>query len=474
MPATLLDTFQRLLRSPAFKFFLIGFLGLLLGIPLLFVMELTAQRDAQSRGVASEIALHWGQQQHLAGPFLVVPYTVKIYTLTGDKRVEEVVTRRAIFLPEKLDIEGRAGTQVLSRSIYDVTVYTSDLTLQGRFERPDMREVASEIVTVRWDEASFALGIADVAGIKEAGVLRLSSGDEVALEPSIGADALAMSGVHASLRASKVLTPAAAVVSGSPATGIEPFDFEISLKLSGSSGLQFAPAARTTTVKLASDWPHPSFYGSFLPVDRKVDAAGFTASWTVPHLARSVPQSMSVGAGESGPNVLFSYLFGVSFQTPVDFYSLVVRALKYGMMFIAVAFMTVFLMELLAGKRVHPVQYLFTGVALIFFFVLLLSFAEHIGFAPAYALASLVTAGQLGLYVGSVLESKRRGLWMCGLLLFIFGLLYLILQLEDYALLAGAVAGFLMLSAVMFLTLRVDWSGGGLKQDAGTGAATTG
>lgn len=463
------DGVSRLLRSPAFKFFLIGGLALLLTVPLLFVWLVSEDRQMRSQGVANEIARTWGQPQYLNGPFLVVPYTVMMTTLAGDKRIEEVVTRRAVFLPETLDITGRVGTQILKRSIYNVTVYTGDLMLQGRFDEPDIREAASNVVTVLWDEASLVLAIQDVAGIKDAGPARLGSGDELALEPSSGTDMIPMSGVHANLRDAKVLVRPTDGAGTGPATGIRSFDYKIALKLSGSSVLQFAPTARETTVALTSDWPHPSFSGAFLPADRDVQSTGFRANWKVPHLARSVPQVMSIGPGDPGANALSSYSFGVDFQSTVGFYSLVDRSLKYGLMFIAVAFMAMFMMELLAERRVHPVQYLFTGLALVFFFVLLLSLSEHIGFAPAYGLAALVTAGQLGLYVGKVLDSSRRGLTMFALLLFLYGLLYLILQLEDYALVAGAVAGFIMLTAAMFLTLRVDWSGGGTR--AGSTAA---
>jgi inner membrane protein len=155
------------------------------------------------------------------------------------------------------------------------------------------------------------------------------------------------------------------------------------------------------------------------------------------------------------------YQFGVRFYVPVDFYNLTERSLKYGLLFIATAFMIVFVMELIAGRSVHPVQYLFLGVAMIFFFLLLLSLSEHTGFGPAYLAASAATGGMLSLYVGKSLNSAAKGLIMLAAFLVLYGLLYLVLTLEDYALLMGAIAGFVLLTATMFLTLRVDWSGVG-------------
>jgi inner membrane protein len=235
------------------------------------------------------------------------------------------------------------------------------------------------------------------------------------------------------------------------------FNYKFGLTLNGSSELTFAPVARETTVGLSSDWPDPSFIGAFLPTDRVINPAVFSARWQVPHLARSVPQAWNLG--DQGLLALSEYKFGVRFIVPVDFYQIVARAAKYAMMFLATAFMAVFVLELRSAHAVHPVQYVLVGLAMAFFYVLLLSFAEQIGFLWAYLIASIATGGLIALYVGRVQRSVAKGLVMLVVLALLYGLLYLILQLEDYALLAGAIAGFLMLAAVMFGTLRVNWSG---------------
>jgi inner membrane protein len=177
----------------------------------------------------------------------------------------------------------------------------------------------------------------------------------------------------------------------------------------------------------------------------------------VPHLARSVPQAWSLS--EQNLLRMSPYAFGVRFIVPVDFYQLVARAAKYAMMFLGTAFMAVFVLELRSAHSVHPVQYVFVGLAMAFFYVLLLSFSEQIGFLWAYLIASVATCGLISLYVGRVQQSFAKGLIMLVVLTLLYALLYLILQLEDYALLAGAIIGFLMLAAVMFGTLRVNWSG---------------
>jgi len=235
------------------------------------------------------------------------------------------------------------------------------------------------------------------------------------------------------------------------------FDFKFALTFNGSSELTFAPVAQETTVSLSSDWADPSFTGAFLPTDRSLEPTKFSAHWLVPHLARSIPQAWS--HFEQGLERIDPYQFGVRFIVPVDFYQLVTRAAKYAMMFLATAFMAVFLLELGSARHVHPVQYLFVGFAMILFYILLLSLAEQIGFLWSYLIAAIATSGLISLYVARVQGSAVKGLAMLLVLSLLYGLLYLILRLEDYALLAGAVAGFVMLTIVMFSTLKVDWSG---------------
>jgi inner membrane protein len=201
----------------------------------------------------------------------------------------------------------------------------------------------------------------------------------------------------------------------------------------------------------------PAFSGSFLPDERQIASSGFTASWKIPHLARSVPEAWSLS--EVGLERLLPYAFGVRLVAPVDFYSLVNRAVKYAILFVTLAFMAVFCLELVSKRQVHPVQYVFTGIALVFFYVLLLSFAEHLGFTLAYVLASAATAAMLATYVGAARDSAPQGFVMMLVFSLTYAILYLVQQLEDYALLAGSIVGFLALTVLMFVTLRVDWSG---------------
>ncbi len=444
-----MQTAGRVTRSPAFKFFLIAFLILLLLIPLLIVAALVSEREGRSQSVVSDVSRTWGGVQQLTGPFLVVPYLVRFESKEGDKIIQQTQERRAVFLPEELTITGDGTSSVLHRSIFDVNVYTAKLAVDGSFGVPDIADVDPNAVSVRWRDATVVLALSDVAGLKEAARLTVNGRETLPFAPSVGVPGSYMNGMHAKL------SGASSVIEAD--TAPRAFRFHTDLVFTGSGSLTFAPAARETQIALASDWPHPSFTGAFLPVERAVKADGFSAKWRVPHLARSVPNAWQISDG--GLERFQPHQFGVTFYQPVDFYDLVTRAVKYGILFLAVGFMGVFVLEILSNERVHAVQYLFVGIAMVFFYVLLLSLAEHLGFTKAYIIASAATGGMLATYVAKALQSIRSGILMAALFTLLYAFLYLILRLEDYALLAGAILGFAALTAVMFATLRVDWSG---------------
>lgn len=442
----------RSIRSPGFKLFLIGALIFVLLIPMLLVWELIGDREHRAAEVRAEVASLWGTSQLITGPVLIVPYTFLRVTTQGDKRVEEVQERRAVFLPETLTVKGHAASKVLHRSIFELPVYTSELALEGRFAAPRIADVAPEVQSVRWRDAVLAVAISDVSGLKATVNATINGSDVVSFDPSIGVPNLNMNGIHLRLANAQSLA-----TDPDAATAMPAFDFRFDLKLNGSSEISFAPVARETDVELSSDWPHPSFAGAFLPIERAVRSDGFSARWQVPHLARSVPQAWNLLDG--GLDRTRPFGFGVRFFTPVDFYKLISRAAKYAVMFLGAAFMAVFLLELRSSRQVHPVQYFFVGFTMVFFYVLLLSFAEHIGFVRAYVLAASATGGMLSLYVARVQASFVKGAVMLVLFAILYGLLYMILRLEDYALLAGSILGFILLTVAMFSTLRVDWSG---------------
>ena len=458
MAASFLDRISHFTRSPGFKFFLVALLILILSIPLALVWFMVSEREARFESVKQDIARTFGKEQRIIGPLMIVPYSVRVTRIQNDKTIEDTEERYAVFLPDDFQAEGEAKSEVRRRSIYEVTLYKARMKLSGRFPAPDIRLVDPEATNIRWRDAFLSIALSDVSGLNEGAELRIDGGRVIPFEPSIGLPNasssvrnIRTSGLHARL------FPVNAPIAQQP----DALSFETELAFNGSSALTIAPVGRETKISLTSDWPHPSFTGAFLPESREIGASGFSASWRIPHLARSVPQSWRVSATQAQTvhNRLSSTLSGVDFYVPVDYYDLVNRAAKYGLMFLAVAFFGVLVLELTSGRRVHAVQYVFVGVAMILFYVLLLSLSEHIGFVLAYIAASTATGGMLSLYVGKSLQSAAKGFIMLIMFSILYALLYLILRLEDYALLAGAVAGFVMLTVTMFATLRVNWSG---------------
>jgi inner membrane protein len=219
---------------------------------------------------------------------------------------------------------------------------------------------------------------------------------------------------------------------------------------------------------VTSRWPHPSFQGGFLPAERRVDAAGFRATWRVGNLAlgralvaADAPAAapVEVGGRSAEARPAGDYEARVDLVTPVDLYSQVNRSVKYGFLFIGFTFMAFLLFDVIAGVRVAAPEYLLVGAGLILFFVLLLALAEVIGFTPAYLVAAAAIIGLLAAYSSAVLGSGRRGGLVAALLAGLYAVLYVLLSLEAYSLLIGALLLFAALAALMYLTRKIDWAG---------------
>lgn len=459
MTTTAVEATGRFVRSPGFKFFALGVLSLLLLIPASLVWLLVSEREDRAHDVAREIAQTWGGSQRIIGPFITVPYEYEETRLVDDEETTITVRREAVFLPDDLSIDAQATTEIRTRGIFDVTVFTTDIALTGTFAAPSVRAITPDPARFFWSQARLSVGMSSVRSIRNA--VTLDIGEESRpFEPSLG--------VTTTIRNTGSRDPYEASRSpGLPGIHVpnlfngvpRAFDFTINLSLNGSESLFFAPVARDSLATIASNWEHPSFTGAALPESSAIEAGeGFTASWRVPHLARSVPLAFSLD-GNSYMSGLSEDAFGVRFFQPVDYYASVDRALKYAILFIGIVFMSVFVIEVRTGKRVHVVQYVFVGLALVLFYILLLSLAEHLGFLKAYLIAGGATASLIGAYCARSLESKAYGALVLALVAMVFAVLYLFLRLEDYALLAGSIFAFLVLAITMFTTQKVDWSG---------------
>ena len=438
-------------RSLLLKTGTILLLVAMLMAPMLRIHGLVRERQATRDAVVRDIARSAAYAQTLTGPILVVPY---IRTVQEEERdpagATRVVTRRhsgqLLLLPATLEATATLGTGERRRGIYRARIFDARTRLQGVFELPAHYGVAADAGSYAFGKPRLALGISDIRGIGNA--LSLTTGGmQVAFAPGAGTDLLA-SGVHA-------LLPA-----GDTAVARQ-LDYRIDLDLQGTSEFRITPVGRDTRVAFTSDWPHPGFVGEFLPRTRAVNARGFSAEWQTSFFATDIGAALARCQSAAGNNPCADFAarnFGVSFIDPVDQYLKSARATKYAFLFIALTFAGIFLLEVLRLFSVHPVQYGLVGLALAMFFLLLLSFSEHIGFDAAYAVAATTCVSLIAYYLGCVLRNRLHGAWAGAGLAVLYGLLYGILGSEDYALLMGSLLVLALLAAVMVLTRRVNWA----------------
>ena len=420
-------------ESVIIKLMAIGFLVLLLLIPNAMINDLIQERQFRQEEVEREVNQSWGGPQSVVGPVLSVPYSTFVEWDNGKRTEEKHV---AYFLPQKLDIEADMAHQIRRRSIFDVVLYQADMTLSGSFQQPDFQALHINEDHVEWEKARISIGIGGMAGIKE--MVELDwSGKKLRTEPGTANPDLIRTGVSVEVPLER---------------GGEGYPFSIPIKLNGSGHLHFQPVGKSTNVRMVSDWHSPSFEGTFLPDKREISETGFTADWQVLDLNRPYPQQWTDNQVEFGNSTL-----GVCLIQPVDEYAKNNRSAKYAILIIGLTFLLYFFFEILQKLLIHPFQYLLVGLALTVFYLLLLSLSEHIGFNRAYLVSSAATIGLIVFYSWSVLGIKRLVFQLLLMLVAIYGFIYVLLQLEDFALVAGSIGVFIALAAVMYSSRKVNW-----------------
>lgn len=431
-----------------FKMGALLFLILILLIPINMIDNMIGERRYRQTEVANEISEVWGQEQSLFGPVLIVPYreSVEIRHSDGSTSMEPR-DGRIFLLPERLRIGARIEPEIRYRGIFETIVYRSDVRYQASFRRPDFDALGLGSAEIHWSRALLAVGVSDLRGTQ--GDLRMvTSTYEGSFSPGTSSDVLG-SGISAAA--------GGAVPRGLP----EKTDLKVSfsLDIAGSKRLLFSPSAKETAVTMESAWRHPRFEGAWLPVERTIGSQGFKARWSVSWYGRDLPQQWLEGSTgvASLDDRIRDTRFGVSLITPVDFYLKSERSVKYAILFVLLVFATVFILEVAMPARVHLIQYALVGFAMTVFYLLLLALAEVIGFAGGFALAALVSTAMIALYMGRTLHSVARGGQFAAILAVIYVFLYVVLQLEDYALLVGTVGLVAALAAVMYATRDIDW-----------------
>jgi len=419
-------------NSVGFKVFTIFMLILVLMIPGAMIQSMIWERNSRKEGAVREISSKWGEKQTVSGPVITIPY--KEY-YEDDKGKIKYSIHYIHFLPDDIDIKGQVFPEIRYRGIYQAVLYNSKIEIAGSFPQMPLEEINIPPENIIWSGAYVCLGMSDMSGIRDQIDAKLGK-MPVTLNPGIESSDVMASGVSTKIplrqNSGKLL-------------------FQFSLNLNGSGQLFFVPLGKMNTVSLSSSWSSPSFDGAFLPEQRQIDDKGFKAKWKVLHLNRNYPQVWK------SKHQTESSAFGVNFFVPVDLYQKTTRTAKYSLMFIVFTFMSFFFSEVMNKERLHPIQYLFVGLALTVFYALLLSISEHLNFDIAYIISGAAVITLITGYSISILKKRKLSLMVGGILFILYGYLYFVLQMEDYALLMGSIGLFAALSIVMHTTRKIDW-----------------
>ena len=430
----------------------VGVLILLLLIPLGMISGVLSDRLNRRNEAVADITSSWGKQQCVIGPVLGIPYHYKFKTVKEvagpdgklEKReVEETAVGIAYFLPELLNVSSDAETQKLKRGIYEAAVFRAQVKLSGKFAPPDFGALKIDIKDVQWKDAFVTIAINDLRGTREGLVLDWG-GTKRPLLPGSQVPGY---------------TTGATVTLGDGKPINAPVDFSIPIDFNGSEGIYFAPFGVQNEATLKSNWPDPAFRGAFLPAERSVRADGFDAKWKVSYYGRDYPQSWTSRTGNERftTQAVSQSMFGAQFLSILDAYRFVERSIKYGVLFLVLVFTTFFLFEVTARQKIHPFQYLMVGAALCLFYLLLLSISEFIGFGLAYLVAAVASTLLITWYCRFFLGGGARTLMIGAGLAGVYTFLYITLRQQDYALLMGSIALFIVLAVVMYVTRKIDW-----------------
>ncbi|WP_430814593.1 cell envelope integrity protein CreD [Carboxylicivirga sp. RSCT41] len=426
-------------QTLTFKAVMIGVLVLLLLIPLGMVKSVIRERQATEAEVERELFEKWGGEQVVTGPVLHVP---TYYYVKEGKELKKH-KRWLHIMPEDLMIKGAVEPEIRYRGIYKKVLYNSDFIITGKFN--DLSKVDVVADEIEWGNAYVTLGISDNRGIK--GEL-LFDWNGSAAEPEAGL-------IIQDLNTSGVSMKAPVLEDQLN----QKLPFEAKFRLSGAKGLWFNPVGKKTSVQINSSWNNPSFVGDFSPIDPIVREEGFEAKWTVTHLNRNFPQYW---LGRSYQ--IDTHQLGVNLYDPVNHYQKSLRSAKYGILIISLTLLVFLFIELVKKKEVQIIQYLLVGLALVLFFSILTALSEHIGFAWAYLVASLAIISMVTSYSYGMIKDKQQAFWIFIMLGILYAFLYILLQLNDFAFLAGNIGLLLALGAIMKASLKIKTSRASLKE----------
>lgn len=438
-----LQKFTNWWSSSAFlRVLFLGFVMIILQIPISMIDSQIYERQTTRNSAIEEVSSKWGHAQDIIGPRLIVPYyEVQGWKNDKGKPQQNRVKRFASFLPEQLNISAEVKNETRYRGLFEVPLYKTQMSISGHFRQPDFSKWAIDPQLILWEQAELVMGVNDARGIQKQVDLEWGK-VKYRFEPGPGKSNQDTSGFHVLLRDLDI---------------DKDYRFSILLSLNGSQRLFFAPMGKDTQIKINANWPDPSFQGFKLPTQRNIhtDGSGFDARWNITSISRNYPQQWLTH--QFAYNNIRESMVGVDFISPVDNYRMSERSLKYVVLFLLMTFVAIWLIEIIAGVRVHLLQYMFIGLGMCLFYLLLLSFAEHIGFGWSYIISSLLVVGMIGAYSKAVLKTGRRALIVGSGVAILYLYLFTLLQEQNYSMLFGSVGVFAALAAVMYITRNFDW-----------------
>ena len=441
--------------SLSIKMIIVGVLTLILLIPLSYINDLIDERQDRQQSVVDDINKKWGEEVLLYGPVLEIPYITYTEVIKKDAETKAIYTEKVAhtnygyFFPKQLHVNALLNPEIKAYGMYNSVVYSGVVQLNGVFSKPDIETISDSHPVVLWNKARIIIKTSDLKGVSNQVSIKVDN-KSYSFSPKYSTDKksrgfnknkpVALNSLESQLLNDSTIN--------------EQFSFSMDISYNGSQQFRIIPVGQETQLEVKSSWKNPSFIGTYLPYNSdKLTESGFNALWKVLNINRPFPQAFS----NLLPN-LNEYAFGVNLMIPVDQYQQSTRSAKYGYLVISLTFLIFFLIQSISKIDIHPFQYLMIGLALVMFYTLLISISEHSSFMIAYFIASVAVIVLIAFYSKSILKGWRFPLFIAASLIMLYSFIYIIIQLESYALLVGSIGLFAILAVVMFVSRKIDWN----------------
>ncbi|MEN8124175.1 MAG: cell envelope integrity protein CreD [Bacteroidota bacterium] len=438
------------------RMLMVTFLMLILLIPLGFIKELIKERTERQETVIDEINNKWGNEVLLYGPILQIPYKVYIEKIITDKQTKTVQTetiekiKYAYFFPRNLDIKGTINPEEKKRGIYKTAVYKSNLQINGSFNKPDFSDLDIDENQIIWEKTKIIINTSNLKGVNSRVQIMVNKHAYFFTSNYMGNSSIN------EFRNQKIIKLHSLESNHLKSVDIpieKEINFEMKMDVNGSEQISFIPIGKETNINLSSNWKTANFIGYFLPHNSdKINNNGFDAKWKVLDINRPFSQQFF----NTLPD-LSNFASGVNFMIPVDEYQKSERSVKYGFLVIALTFLVFFLIQTLSKIQIHPFQYLMIGIALTMFYTLLISISEHSDFLKAYIISAISVIVLITLYSKTILNQFKFSIFIGFSLFAMYAFIFVIIQLENYALIVGSIGLFIILALVMYISRKIDW-----------------